>query len=77
MDKFESAAYWVELILKGGMGVVFAIISWDYRNVKSHLEELQTARYEVGADVAIVQSEVEYIKESVDRIDRKIDKMMK
>jgi hypothetical protein len=74
IDKFQ---YWFDIVVKGAIGGLIALMGWDYRGVKSHLEDLQQARYHVQSDVSVVQTELRYIKQQVDKIDSKIDKLVK
>jgi hypothetical protein len=77
MDRIFTGSQAFDLLLKAIIGGVIAIVSWDYRSVKNHLEELQTARYENGADLTVVKSQITYIKERVDSIDKKLDRAIK
>ena len=77
VDKLQNGAMWVDIIVKSLIGALVAIVGWDYRNVKSHLEELQTARYTQSADVRVIQSELNYIRKRVDSIDNKLDRAIK
>ena len=60
MDKIFTGSQAFDLLLKAIIGGVIAIVSWDYRSVKNHLEELQTARYENGADLTVVKFNTGY-----------------
>ncbi|MGL5336150.1 MAG: hypothetical protein ACRC9R_08425 [Enterovibrio sp.] len=68
--------YWIDLAIKGVIGVVVSVVGMDYRHVKNTLEELQQSKFRVGTQVEIVQVELSAIKQRLDRIDQKLDRVL-
>lgn len=68
--------YWLDIIIKGAIGVLVSIIGLDYRSVKNSLQELQTHRYVIATEVQIVQHELNHIKTRLERIESKLDKAL-
>lgn len=77
VEKLQNGAAWFDIIIKAIIGGIIAIVSYDYRSVKNHLEDLQTARYTQSADVRVIQSELEHIRKRLDSIDSKLDRAIK
>lgn len=68
--------YWVDIVIKMAIGVLVSIIGMDYRSVKNSLKELEQHKYQVTAEVAIVQADLGGIKQRLDRIEGKLDKAL-
>ena len=68
--------YWLDIIIKAGIGVLISIIGLDYKAVKNSLHELETHKYTVTAEVQVIQTELAYIKGRLDKIDAKLDKAL-
>lgn len=68
--------YWIDLALKGLIGVVVSIVGLDYRAMKKSLSDLEQAKYVTAAEVQIVQSELRTIKDRLEKIDGKLDRAL-
>lgn len=73
---FTKVQYWFELLIKAVIGVVVSIVGLDYRSVKNSLKELEAHRYQVAAEVQILNAELGSIKNRLDRIDGKLDRAL-
>lgn len=73
---FTEIKYWFDILIKAVIGVLVSIIGLDYRAVKNSLHELETHRYAVSAEVQVIQTELMYIKNRLDKIDAKLDKAL-
>lgn len=68
--------YWIDIVIKMAIGVLVSIIGLDYRAVKNSLHELEAHKYSAIAEVQVLQSELSFIKNRLERIDGKIDKAL-
>ena len=68
--------YWIDLAIKMAIGVLVSIIGLDYRSVKNSLQELQESKYRVSVEVQVIQAELTNIKNRLDRIEGKLDKVL-
>jgi hypothetical protein len=68
--------YWVDIGIKAAIGVLVSIIGMDYRSVKNSLRELESHKYTVTAEVQVIQAELAFIKNRLERIDGKLDKVL-
>lgn len=73
---FTKIQYWFELMIKAGIGIVVSIVGLDYRAVKNSLKELEVHKYQMAAEVQIINSELASIKGRLERIDGKLDKAL-
>lgn len=73
---FTKIQYWFELMIKAGIGIVVSIVGLDYRAVKNSLKELEVHKYQMAAEVQIINSELAGIKGRLERIDGKLDKAL-
>lgn len=73
---FTKIQYWFELMIKAAIGIVVSIVGLDYRSVKNSLKELETHKYQMAAEVQIINSELAGIKGRLERIDGKLDKAL-
>ena len=75
-EDFTEIKYWVDIAIKAAIGVLVSIIGMDYRAVKNSLHELESHKYTVTAQVQVIQAELNYIKNRLDKIDGKLDKAL-
>lgn len=68
--------YWLDLIIKAAIGVIISLVGLDYRSVKNSLTELERAKYTLSTDVQIIQSNLNHLRESMQSIDKKLDKAL-
>lgn len=73
---FTQIRYWFDLAVKALIGVVISIVGMDYRAVKNSLHELEQSKYQVTMEVQILKSELNSIKLQIERIDKKLDKVL-
>ncbi len=73
---FTKIQYWFELLIKAAIGIVVSIVGLDYRSVKNSLKELEAHKYQMAAEVQIINSELASIKGRLERIDGKLDKAL-
>lgn len=67
---------WLDLAVKAAIGVVISIVGMDYRSVKNSLKELEESKYRTTMEVQIIQAELGHIKSQLERLDKKIDKVL-
>lgn len=68
--------YWIDLLIKGAIGIVISLVGMDYRQVKNSLKELEQSKYQLTMHVEVMQHEVNGIKERLERIEQKIDRIL-
>ena len=68
--------YWLDLLIKGAIGIVISLVGMDYRQVKNSLKELEQSKYELTMHVEVMQSEMGSIKDRLQRIEQKIDMIL-
>jgi hypothetical protein len=68
--------YWLDLLIKAAIGVVISLVGIDYRSVKNSLVELERAKYTLSTDVQIIQSNLNHLRDSMQNIDKKLDKAL-
>lgn len=68
--------YWIDLLIKGVIGVVISLVGMDYRQVKNSLKELEQSKYQLTMHVEVMQHEVSSIKDRLERIEQKIDRIL-
>lgn len=73
---FTQLKYWFDLGIKAVIGVVVSIVGMDYRAVKNSLQELEVSKYHLQAEVQVLKTELTYIKIALEKIDRKLDKVV-
>ena len=64
---------WLDIIIKGVIGLIVTLIGWDYKNLKDALSGLQNSKYELTTQVEVARYEIAHIKNSLDRIEKKLD----
>jgi hypothetical protein len=73
---FTQLKYWFDRAIKAIIGVVISIVGMDYRSVKNSLHELEQSKYQVTMEVQILKAELNSIKSQIERIDKKLDKVL-
>jgi hypothetical protein len=68
--------YWLDLLIKGAIGIVISLVGLDYRQVKNSLKELEQSKYQLTMHVEVVQNEMVSIKDRLQRIENKIDRIL-
>lgn len=68
--------YWIDLLIKGVIGIVISLVGMDYRQVKNSLKELEQSKYQLTMHVEVMQSEMTGIKDRLQRIEQKIDRIL-
>jgi predicted nuclease with TOPRIM domain len=64
------------MAIKAVIGVVISIVGLDYRSVKNSLKELEESKYRVTMEVQVIQSELNHIKQRLERIEGKLDRIL-
>ena len=70
-----SVKYWVDLTVKALIGIVVTLVGMDYRSVKNSLRELEQKKYELFVQAQVSHVELLAIKDRVERIDNKLDRV--
>jgi hypothetical protein len=70
-----SVKYWVDLTVKTLIGIVVTLVGMDYRSVKNSLRELEQKKYELFVQAQVIHVELLAIKDRVERIDNKLDRV--
>jgi hypothetical protein len=73
---FTQIRYWLDMAIKAVIGVVISIVGLDYRSVKNSLKELEESKYRVTMEVQVIQSELNHIKQRLERIEGKLDRIL-
>jgi len=68
--------YWFDLLIKGAIGIVISLVGMDYRQVKNSLKELEQSKYQLTMHVEVMQHEMGSIKDRLQRIEQKIDRIL-
>jgi predicted nuclease with TOPRIM domain len=68
--------YWLDLLIKGVIGIVISLVGMDYRQVKNSLKELEQSKYQLTMHVEVMQHEMGSIKDRLQRIEQKIDRIL-
>lgn len=63
-------------MVKAIIGVVVSIVGMDYRSVKNSLKELEQKKYELSMQAQVTHVELIAVKERLERIDKKLDKVL-
>ncbi len=72
---FTQLKYWFDLGIKALIGVVVSIVGMDYRSVKNSLHELEETKYHLTMEVSVVRNELQSMKDRLQRIESKIDRL--
>ena len=73
---FLQVKYWFDLMVKAVIGVVVSIVGMDYRSVKNSLKELEQKKYELSMQAQVTHVELIAVKERLERIDKKLDRVL-
>lgn len=68
--------YWLDLLIKGVIGIVISLVGMDYRQVKNSLKELEQSKYQLTMHVEVMQNEMTGIKDRLQRMEQKIDRIL-
>lgn len=68
--------YWLDFLIKSIIGIIISLVGMDYRQVKNSLKELEQSKYTLTTHVEVMQSEVTGIKDRLERIEKKLDKVL-
>ena len=68
--------YWLDLFIKGVIGIVISLVGMDYRQVKNSLKELEQSKYQLTMHVEVMQHEMVGIKDRLQRMEQKIDRIL-
>tara|TARA_R110000868_G_scaffold31617_2_gene115768 strand:- start:948 stop:1187 length:240 start_codon:yes stop_codon:yes gene_type:complete len=75
-EDFLQVKYWFDLMVKAIIGVVVSIVGMDYRSVKNSLKELEQKKYELSIQAQVTHVELIAVKERLERIDKKLDRVL-
>lgn len=76
MDDLTKVTYWLDLIVKGIIGIFVTLVGMDYKQVKTSLQELQDSKYKLATQIEVVQVEVKAFGSRLDRIEYKLDQLI-
>lgn len=76
MDDLTKVTYWLDLIVKGIIGIFVTLVGMDYKQVKTSLQELQESKYKLSSQVEVMQIEVKGLNGRFDRIENKLDQIL-
>ena len=76
MDDLTKVTYWLDLIVKGIIGIFVTLVGMDYKQVKSSLQDLEDSKYKLSTQVEIVQVEIKAFGSRLDRIETKLDQLI-
>lgn len=68
--------YWLDILVKAIIGVVVGIVGFDYRSMKNTLTELEESKHALQMQVQAVEIQLKTFQFSLDKIDKKIDKVL-
>ena len=68
--------YWLDMMIKGAIGIAISLVGMDYRQVKNSLRELEQAKYQISMSVEVMGAELKGVKERLERIDGKLDRAL-
>lgn len=68
--------YWLDILVKAIIGIVVGIVGFDYRSMKNSLTELEESKYALQMQVQAVEIQLKTFQSSLDKIDKKIDKVL-
>lgn len=71
-----KVSYWIDITVKGAIGVVMTIVGLDYRAVKDSLKELEEHKNSMFTEVVLLKASVEQSKYRLERIEQKIDRII-
>jgi hypothetical protein len=75
-DQISTLQYWIDIAIKALVGIVISIVGLDYRAVKNSLHELEEHRYTSRMEIQVMQAELGHIKDRLERIDKKLDRVL-
>lgn len=68
--------YWIDLLIKAVIGIVISLVSFDYRQVKNSLKELEEHRFLLATEEQVLRVELNGLRERLERIDNKLDRAL-
>lgn len=74
---FTQIKYWMDLLVKAMIGIVVSIVGMDYRAMRTRLDELHESKYSMATEIQVMGSELTSIKGQLNRIDEKLDRVMR
>lgn len=75
-DQISTLQYWLDIAIKALVGIVISIVGLDYRAVKNSLHDLEEHRYTSRMEIQVMQAELGHIKDRLERIDKKLDRVL-
>jgi hypothetical protein len=76
MDDFTKVTYWIDLIVKGLIGIFVTLVGLDYKHVKSSLQDLEASKYKLSLQIEVMQVELKGFNGRLDRIENKLDQII-
>lgn len=68
--------YWLDLAIKAIIGVVVSVVGMDYRQVKNSLKELEQKKYQLTMQAEVMHVELVSMKDRLERIEKKLDRVL-
>lgn len=75
-DDVTKVGYWVDLSIKGAIGIVVSIVGLDYREVKHSLRDLEEKKHTIITEIAILKASLAAGEMRLDRMEKKIDRIL-
>lgn len=75
-EDVTKVGYWVDLAVKGLIGVVVSIVGLDYREVKYSLRDLEEKKHTILTEIAILKASLAAGEMRLDRMEKKIDRIL-
>lgn len=76
MDDLTKVTYWLDLIIKGIIGIFVTLVGMDYKQVKTSLQDLEVSKYKLSTQVEIIEVELKSFGARLDRIENKLDQLI-
>lgn len=73
----EQLRQWIDIAIKAAIGLIISLVGWDYKNVKTALNELEQSKYELHGEIIVTQNELGYLRKTLERIEVKLDQLKK
>jgi hypothetical protein len=68
--------YWLDIFVKGVIGIIVSMVGLDYRSVKNSLHELEQAKYQLETEVRVVRVELVGLNDKLMTMDKKLDRLV-
>ena len=63
--------YWLDMAIKGVIGLLIGLAGIEYRGVKNKIEDLELAKHEMRSDILVIRNDISTVKDQVGYIFQK------